>query len=194
MSTLGMASVRAVARGFTLALLGTAVLVAQSSAQQSKARPPKPPSKQEVDRGAASASANNGAPFEFKVSGAKAGSASGRDASYCVSAGPLKNSQIFALSMVDMKWAISITAMRPLPPVGKHAINGDLMEGIMADLIDKTTGPQPTDWQHRDVQAGTLTITTSSPSRLAGTFEITARSEGGELRAIGKFEAVPTKC
>lgn len=164
------------------------------SAQQAR-KPATPPSEKAVQRGMSSGPSKAGAPFDFKISGAKSATVTGNDAGFCVSPGPLKNSQIFALSMVEVKWAISISAMRPRPPVGKHALSGDMMEGIMADLIDKTTGSEPQQWVHRTVESGTLTVTTSTADKLAGTFEMLTRTEAGaDLRANGKFEAKPVKC
>ena len=174
----------------TLCLIASAAMAPALSAQQQSGRAPKPPT-----GGGRAAPSNTGSPFEIKVSGAKSASVTGNDATFCVSPGPLRNSQIFALSLVAEKWAVSLSAMRPRPAVGRHALSGDIMEGIMADLIDKTTGSEPSQWSHRTVESGTLTITASGEAKLSGTFEMLAKTEAGkDLRASGKFEAKSRKC
>lgn len=159
---------------------------ANSTAQQGA------PSQREVARGLASGGANASGPFDIAVTGGKTASASGRDASYCVSGGSTK---VFALSLVAPAWAVSIMAMGDRPGVGVHVMGPDITKDLTADLTDKTTGGSPADWVHSDLKTGTLTITRSDSSRLIGTYELIATPKtGGEWRAKGAFEANPTKC
>ncbi len=157
-----------------------------SSAQQGV------PSQREVARGLASGGANASGPFDIVVTGGKTASASGRDASYCVSSGSTK---VFALSLVAPTWAVSIAAMGDRPGVGVHVMGPDITRDLTADLTDKTTGGGPADWVHSDLKTGTLTVTRSDSAKLIGTYELIATPKtGGEWRAKGAFEANPTKC
>jgi hypothetical protein len=150
------------------------------------------PSQGAVDRGLASGEANTGGPFQINVTGSKTASASGNDASFCVSSGSTK---VFALSLVGPGWAVSITRLGDRPGAGSHPLSSDMSKGLMTDLTDKTTGPRPIDWVHHEVKSGTLILTRSDDSKLEGTYELIAvPGAGGELRAKGKFEANPVKC
>jgi len=152
-----------------------------------------PPSKGEVDRALAKGPANAGGPFDIVVTGSKSGSVSGRDASFCVAT--MGDMKILALSLVETKWAISISGMGERPAVGLHTLTSTITKGLTADLTDKTTGPKPVDWVHSQLKSGTLTITRSDESKLIGSYDIvTTPTKGGELKAKGKFEANPTKC
>ena len=151
-----------------------------------------PPSKGEVDRALAKGSANAGGPFTIIVTGDKTASVSGRDASFCVSSGSTK---VFALSLVESKWAVSISAMGDRPGVGEHVLATSMTKGISARLTDKTTGSTPAEWVRSNLKSGTLTITRADETKLSGTYEFIATpTTGGEWRAKGAFEANPTKC
>jgi hypothetical protein len=168
------------------ALALTCLTGATASAQQG------PPSKGEVDRALAKGSANAGGPFTIIVTGDKTASVSGRDASFCVSSGSTK---VFALSLVESKWAVSISAMGDRPGVGEHVLATSMTKGISARLTDKTTGSTPADWVRSSLKSGTLTITRADETKLSGTYEFIATpTTGGEWRAKGAFEANPTKC
>lgn len=150
------------------------------------------PSQGEVSRALTRGSANANGPFDIAVTGTKTASVTGRDASYCVSGG---STQVFALSLVESTWAVSIAAMGDRPGVGVHVLGPDITKQLTADLTDKTVGAGPADWVHSDLKSGTLTVTRSDSARLIGTYEFTATPKsGGEWRAKGAFEANPTKC
>lgn len=150
------------------------------------------PSRRQVARGLASGAADANGPFSIDVTGGKTARVTGRDASFCVSGG---STRVFALSLVESKWAVSIAALGDRPAVGAHVMGRDITRELTADLTDKTTGARPTDWVHSDLKSGTLTITRSDSAKLIGTFELIATpGSGGEWRAKGAFEANPTSC
>lgn len=150
------------------------------------------PPAREVARALSAGGADVNGPFSIVVTGDKTANVSGRDATFCVSDG---STRVFALSLVERTWAVSIMAMGDRPGVGVHAMGGNITKALTADLTDKTTGARPGDWVHSDLSSGTLTITRSDSAQLAGTYELIATPRGGgRWHATGTFAANPTKC
>lgn len=150
-------------------------------------------SSQTAQKAAAVGGTNAPGPFEINVTGSKTASVLGRDASFCVTTSG--ETKVFALSLVQTKWAVSIGGMGDRPVVGAHVMGTDMTKGLTADLTDKTTGPKSSDWVHSELKSGTVTITRSDDAKLVGTYEFVATpSTGGEWHAKGTFQANPTKC
>lgn len=141
--------------------------------------------------------ANTGGTFSVKASGAVTATAESNDASFCdktmTVAGQTMRS--FALSLVDSKYAVSMSNGAGTPGVGEETIG---REGMGATFIDKTSGSDYARWQHYAASKGTLKVTSASADVVEGSYEFSAvpkmpATNGAPVQASGAFKATKAR-
>lgn len=136
---------------------------------------------------------NTGGKFKLALSGGINGSADSQDAGFCAQKSSVM--AIFAVSLVDPKYGLEIGSAQGLPAKGTYKFSPDALKDWSGTLLDKTTGSSPDKWGKYTIKSGSVTVTSSSPDRVAGTYSFAAAQEtgGADVKGTGEFEAGPAK-